>query len=497
MAKANQNKKSLKYISRVRFLILAVYAVIVFLTLILFSFMSVRKSNTLLKDKVINLTSSLNIQMKLNLESYMSRMETIATLAFGEKLAYTYDATDPDNDEFEALNTEKIITDKLFSLCIMENFVDYGIVYSNNRTVGKISNGTSTLFGDTLYTELAGMIEKTEDNSTWFTGYKDSFKRIYYVKRVHENAILFISFYSDELNEVFDNPETLSDMNIYLVNQQYNILYSKQGNEVGNKLPSHIISLIDGKNDGSYMNNDYLVSVNRCEDWYVVCSIPTRIILKETTDIRNYIFLGAIFGAILAFAAGFFISTFIMKPVAGMVADLDDKANQDRLTGLLNKTAFEDLVSSCLDNTLKTEKKALLIFDIDDFKNVNDTLGHAAGDRMLREMAAVLSSVFTSDDYIGRIGGDEFCVLVNYNPAKDENYEEFIAEKCDSFINSFIDNAVSKELDYKVSASVGISLSPKDGRDFSTLYKASDKALYESKKSGKCTYTFYKGGDKK
>ena len=139
----------------------------------------------------------------------------------------------------------------------------------------------------------------------------------------------------------------------------------------------------------------------------------------------------------------------------------------------------------------------MLIFDIDDFKNVNDTLGHAAGDRMLREMAAVLSSVFTSDDYIGRIGGDEFCVLVNYNPAKDENYEEFIAEKCDSFINSFIDNAVSKELDYKVSASVGISLSPKDGRDFSTLYKASDKALYESKKSGKCTYTFYKGGDKK
>ena len=124
------------------------------------------------------------------------------------------------------------------------------------------------------------MIEGKKGDETWFTGYEGNFKRIYYVKRVHENAILFISFYADELNEVFDNPETLSDMNIYLVNQEFNILYSKSGDEVGSMLPEEISSLIGDKKDASYMNNDYLVSVNSCGDWYVVCSIPTDIILE-------------------------------------------------------------------------------------------------------------------------------------------------------------------------------------------------------------------------
>ncbi len=493
MRSKNVNRNSLQYIKRARIIILAVYAAIVLFTLLFFSRFAVEKSDDIMKNKVISLTSSLSVQMKLNMESYMSRMENIAILAFGEKLAYTYDATDPKNDEYESINTEKIITEKLYSLCIMENFVDYGIVYANNRTVGKISNGTSSLFGDTLYAELAGMIEGKKGDETWFTGYEGNFKRIYYVKRVHENAILFISFYADELNEVFDNPETLSDMNIYLVNQEFNILYSKSGDEVGSMLPEEISSLIGDKKDASYMNNDYLVSINSCGDWYVVCSIPTDIIMIETRNIRRNFYLFAILAAAIAFIIGFYCSTLIIKPVSEMVADLDDKAQIDRLTEVMNKLTFEDFASNCLRNSLDSENKALIIFDIDNFKGVNDTLGHAAGDKMLREMGNVLKSIFTEDDYIGRIGGDEFCVLVNSKPKEGKSFEEYIEEKCTMFNTLFEENEVSKEMNYKVTASEGISLSPKNGKDFETLYKLCDKALYESKDQGKNTYTFYKG----
>ena len=227
MSKNKNGKASLKNIHRVQILMIIGYALIVIIAVAIVTQLAVSKTDKVLKNKVISLTSSLGVQMKLNLESYISRMETIGTLAFGEENAYTYDATDPNNDEYEALGKEKIITDKLFSLCIMENFVDYGIVYRNNRTVGKISNATTTAFGDKLFDDLSSMIVRPRTNDGWATGYKNDFKHIYYVKRVHENAVLVISFYTHELDSVFDNPETLGDMDIMLVNQDYNILHLK------------------------------------------------------------------------------------------------------------------------------------------------------------------------------------------------------------------------------------------------------------------------------
>ena len=167
MSKRDRKVPSLKKIRNIQILMIVGYAVIVIAALVIVSSLTIAKTDEVLKDQAVNLTSSLNVQMKLNMDSYLSRMETIATLAFGEESSYTYDATDPSNDEFEAINTEKVITDKLYSLCIMENFVDYGIVYRNNRTVGKISNGTSTLFGDKLFTELSSMITRPRTNDGW------------------------------------------------------------------------------------------------------------------------------------------------------------------------------------------------------------------------------------------------------------------------------------------------------------------------------------------
>ena len=205
MRKRNKNKKSLNNIRLIQISMIIGYAIIVFGAVSIVTELAVRKTDTVLENKVLSLTSSLNVQMKLNMESYLSRMETIATLAFGEEADYTYDATDPNNDEYEAINTEKQITDKLYSLCIMENFVDYGIVYRNNRTVGKISNATFSLFGDRIFEELSSMISRPRTNDGWATGYGDDFKRIYYVKQVHDNAVLVISFYAAELDEVFEN----------------------------------------------------------------------------------------------------------------------------------------------------------------------------------------------------------------------------------------------------------------------------------------------------
>lgn len=492
MHERKHSVQSLKNIRRIQLAMIFGYALIVAAALGLVSHLALRKTDIVLKNNVTSLTSSLNVQMKLNMEEYMSRMETIATLAFGEKLAYTYDATDPDNDEFEAINTEKIITEKLYSLCIMENFVDYGIVYRNNRTVGKISNATATIFGDKLFSELSKMITNYRYEDGWFTGYEGDFKRIYYVKKVHKNAILFISFYSHELSEVFDNPETLSNMDIRLLDRDLNIIYSKNKEEAGLPLPDEIASRIQNKTSATIIDNDYLVSVNNCGDWFVVCSIPSKIILNEKNDMTRYIIITTVIAALNAALIGLYLSHLLTKPVENIVSDLDNKASIDRLTGILNKLAFEELSVSSIGNSHKSEHKALIIFDLDDFKAVNDNLGHAAGDRLLESTGDILRTVFSEDDYLGRIGGDEFCVLVNTHYADIEELKKDVTRKCVETEVRLRSCEIVSNSKINVSSSIGIALFPDNGKDFETLYNRADKALYRSKSRGKNCYTFYR-----
>jgi len=488
-----ENKKlpSLKKIKGLKTLMIAGYAIIIVVSILTVSALAVNKTDRVLKNKVSSMASSLNVQMKLNMDSYISRMETIATLAFAQEEAYTYDATDSSNDKYSALNTEKLISDRLYSLCIMENFVDYGIVYRNNHTVGKISNGTTDLFGENLFNGLNSMVTRQRTSDGWYTGYENNFKRIYYVKRIHENALLVISFYASELEGVFDNPETMSDMTIRLTDKNNNIIYSSAMGEVGNQLPNEILERSGERNSATIIDNEYLITINSCgDDWFVICSIPTSIILNEKNEMRIYIYLIALFSAVVAVFIGIKLSLMLTAPIEDFVSNLNVKAHIDQLTGILNKLSFEE--SSKLKLTSEqNQNHALIIIDLDNFKGVNDTLGHAYGDIVLANVGNILRKTFSKEDLLGRIGGDEFCVLLNVSPPKNMNYHEFARTKCEELCEEFRNNYTGDDGKYKISASIGVSLFPSDGQTFEELYSSSDKALYTSKHKGKDTYTFF------
>ena len=488
--KINSNSGATK-LRRLKAALIIGNALIIILSITFVSMLAVKKTDKVLKNKVSTMATSLNVQMKLNLDSYLSRMETIATLAFGAEEAYTYDATAPDNDEFEAINTEKIISDKLFSLCIMENFVDYGIVYRNNRTVGKLSNGTKNLFGDHIFDDLSAMITRTHAHDGWSTGYNDDFTRIYYVKKIHDNAILVISFYGSELEKVFDNPETMNGMDVRLTDKNYNIIYSSERDEVGQTLQSDLISRADGRNSMTLMDDEYLITVNNCvEDWYVICSIPTSMILNEKNEMELYILMAAIAAAIIAILIGIELSLRITAPVTNVVTNLDSKAHSDLLTGLLNKRSFEETAEKVLSSSVSLSPRAIILLDLDNFKGVNDTLGHAYGDKVLSNVGAILRRTFSEKDYLGRIGGDEFAIFINSAP-KDKDIRGYVTEKCEQLCEEFRNNYTGNDGNYKISGSIGVTLFPADGKEYPELYSKADAALYHSKRSGKDTYTFY------
>lgn len=166
--------------------------------------------------------------------------------------------------------------------------------------------------------------------------------------------------------------------------------------------------------------------------------------------------------------------------------ELEDKADTDLLTGLNNKLATERKIK---DYMAKNPDKQCMMFmvDVDNFKKINDTMGHAFGDEVLRSLGIQIGAIFRASDIIGRVGGDEFMVFL-----KDIATEEAIlkeARKMEVFFKNF---QAGEYVKYKATASIGVAVFPQEGSDFETLYKAADQGVYKAKKRGKNQLAFYR-----
>lgn len=166
--------------------------------------------------------------------------------------------------------------------------------------------------------------------------------------------------------------------------------------------------------------------------------------------------------------------------------ELEDKADTDLLTGLNNKLATERKIKDYMAQN-PNKQSMMFILDIDNFKKINDTMGHAFGDEVLRSLGIQIGAIFRASDIIGRVGGDEFMVFLKDIPNEEAILKE--ARKVEAFFKSF---QAGEYVKYKATASIGVAIFPQEGNDFETLYKAADQGLYKAKKRGKNQLAFYK-----
>ena len=165
---------------------------------------------------------------------------------------------------------------------------------------------------------------------------------------------------------------------------------------------------------------------------------------------------------------------------------MQELAGQDSLTKLYNHSKTRECITELLNKADKPAILALLIIDIDNFKQINDTLGHLFGDAVLIDLSSKLKKLFQKNDIIGRIGGDEFAVLM-YDPPSISYIQSQAENVCKLFQEIYIGDQPSLCL----SGSIGISLYPSDGMTFDMLYKNADTALYAAKNQGRNQFFLY------
>lgn len=171
---------------------------------------------------------------------------------------------------------------------------------------------------------------------------------------------------------------------------------------------------------------------------------------------------------------------------------LVERAENDLLTGVLNKKTMEAKVTECLQNISGNTNYIFFMIDLDNFKNVNDKLGHIYGDTAIIDTAKCLSEIFSKNAFVGRLGGDEFAVCASYDAFDEESLMDYIkkrAEKiCEVNRRTYVNGAIS----VSITSSVGIAVATESGKDFESIYKMADNALYRSKNGGKNCYNIYK-----
>lgn len=217
-------------------------------------------------------------------------------------------------------------------------------------------------------------------------------------------------------------------------------------------------------------------------DWYITIGFDKKLyddlLTREWGNIKKLI--DYLLALIITFVIVLIGTMIIMRIIYNNTnKKLLKQANMDLLTGLYNKMATESMIMQYIKDNSRAGG-ILFILDIDNFKNINDSRGHAEGDAVLKRVGLHLKETYGEHHVVGRIGGDEFIIFI-----KDILLEQELTEQIKKMKECLQALSQTEGNVQPCTFSAGASLYPNDAQDFSNLYKAADRALYEAKKNGK------------
>lgn len=482
-----------KGLQKIQLIFGIIYVTITVLFAIVVSAMLISSSRKTMEDNASNLIAADAHQIELNVDNYLDTVKTVCSLLFSDEAYYGYYDTNTALTDYERIVAKDAITARIVDLGMMENFCDFGVVYANDKNAGWISQTTESMFpnGGT-YEYFAGLITDASREEGWATGVMGNTERIYFVKRLNPEAVAVLSFYTNEFNSVFTVPDELSHMTVRMVDSDGIIIYSTDESEIANVLPEDITSMIGDQTGISAMNDNYLITSNNLNNgWRVVTSIPTSYLMADQIRLTTAVIFVVAIVAVAIIIIQLLVLRKFNSSVSGVVEKLQDEAATDLMTGLLNKTTFRLQAEADLQSSDTKQSKVFFIMDLDNFKQINDQLGHKTGDEVIIGMGKLLSKVFSENFVsVGRIGGDEFAVYCSFSDKAKERAEEWARYKAERVYKAFDKAFKDKSEQFGLSVSMGVLVDGEGEAVYDDLYKRTDSALYVSKRNGKGKPTY-------
>ena len=444
------------------------------------------QSDVLVKKTASQLIAAHNQQMEMNLNSYLSKVEKAASLLYSEEEYYTFDPGDENMDPYEKQEITSDMTDRINDLGILDNYTDLSVVYRNDDRMGWLSKVTRAMYSDKqMYADFDSILNAGNGDYAWVFGLNGNTDHLYYLKRYNEQAIIMISFYSLELKQYFVIPEELNGMNVTLVDEENHILYANDESRIGEQLPEEIIKTLGEVSNGSASTKDMLVTSNMCANgWRIVCTMSYDFINRENEAASrdSLVYVLAMIGLLLWLELR--QARAMNLSAAGIVETLQERAEHDLMTGLYNKTEFEQDAGGKLAHQKKGSVYSYTIIDLDRFKEINDTYGHSAGDEVLIAFAGIIRKYFPEGQYIaGRLGGDEFGIFAETNSGREE-VRRIITEKLQA-MHEELSETKFRSGDMKVSFSSGTVIAEEQDTSFQKLNRRADALLYHGKRNGR------------
>ena len=242
--------------------------------------------------------------------------------------------------------------------------------------------------------------------------------------------------------------------------------------------------MINGKNSQAY-----IIPIRQESDGRVAGALMASQPSDRTSAIIGRYVLTTLVVMLLVLVAVFFFIYWHTEWFAQKFSEITDRSRQDLLTGLCNKLTFENDTKELLAARQEGETVALLIFDFDNFKHVNDHFGHQTGDEALKAFAGILLRSFRSSDIIGRVGGDEFMAFMG-------GLSEETVRRADEIAGEVLAELGKVKIGEAGSftCSIGIGADA-TGLSFQDLYNLADGALYEAKERGKACFVRHSSGE--
>lgn len=356
----------------------------------------------------------------------------------------------------DAMNGERTLSDPVISKVDGESRIILSVpIFQNKKVVGvlggsyNVSSLSHMLFSD-IYDGAGYTLIVTQDGE-------------------------IISCDSEDVFEQIDPDENFFD---YCTQMQFiNTESLKQLQKDFDAQNSGIVQL-SRKDDVRYLAYEPL----QLDDWYLCYIVPVHTAQNPYQFISHYelILSGALSLGV------FLLLLFIFKINSKKQQELLLYSQTDALTGIYNKKSTEDQIDLWFSDGELRGIQAFLMMDIDNFKGINDDYGHAVGDDILMKFGRLLRHEFREDDIIGRIGGDEFCVLM-----KNIGSESIAISRAESLCKHIREHQFKGIQQGLVTSSMGIAFAPLHGNDYAKLYFCADTALYETKRRGKNGYSIF------